>query len=108
MSATIPELKALRALHGKGGKWDAKRKAMLEATKIRARMEAMKAGEKVTESYIDTLGHADSQYSDFIEQGIAGGIRLVELETLHAEIQERIESRKAELYYEAQTAWLER
>ncbi len=104
----LPEYAALRALHGPGGKWDAKRKAMLEAMKIRARMELTKNGEKVTEAAIDSYGHADTQYVAFIEEGIAGATRLVELETAVTEIEERIRDRESSMYLVGKEAGLAR
>jgi hypothetical protein len=93
----LPEYARLRALHGTSGKWDAKRKALLEALKIRARMTATKAGEKVTEGYVDALAHADEQYEKFIDQSIADATRYVELETEISEIEERIRDREISL-----------
>lgn len=90
----LPEYSALRALHGPGGKWDNRRKAMLEAMKIRARMELTKDGGKATEAAIDAYGHADPQYVAFVDEGIAGHTRYVELETAITEIEEKIRSRE--------------
>jgi hypothetical protein len=95
--AVLAEYSTLRALHGPGGKWDAKRKALLEAMKIRARMEMTAKGEKITEAAVDAYGHADQQYIDFIDQGITGATRLVELETSVSEIEERIRNREIAL-----------
>jgi hypothetical protein len=92
--ALLPEYRMLRALHGPGGKWDARRKAMLEAMKIRARMDMTARAEKITESAVDAYGHADEQYVAFVEQGIADAARLVDLETAISEIEERIRNRE--------------
>jgi hypothetical protein len=93
----LPEYAVLRALHGSNGKWDAKRKQMLEAIKVRVRMEAQQRGEKVTEGYIDALAHADDQYASMIDQAIMGATRYVMLDTEVSEIEERIKSREIEL-----------
>lgn len=90
----LREYAPLKALHGNFGKFDNKRKALLEACKIRARLEMQQKGEKTTEAAVDALGHADQQYIDFIDQGIVGATRYVELETAVVEIEERIRNRE--------------
>lgn len=90
----MPEYSTLKALHGNFGKFDHKRKSLLEACKIRARMEMTQKGEKVTEAAVDALGHADQQYVDFIDEGIVGATRYVELETMMSEIEEQIRNRE--------------
>jgi ferritin len=98
----IPEYASLRALHGPNGKWDAKRKALLEATKIRARMVCQQKNEKVTEGLIDAMAHADEQYMQFIEWGIEGATRFVVLENQIADLNERIENRKSSMFLAGQ------
>ncbi len=90
----LPEYAMLKARHGSFGKFDFLRKAMLEACKIRARMEAQQKQEKLTESYVDSLGHADPQYVAFIDEGIMQAVRYVELETAMSEIEEKIRNRE--------------
>lgn len=99
----LPEYGALRALHGSNGKWDAKRKQMLEAIKVRVRMDARKREEKVTEAYIDALAHADESYDKMITESIVAATRYFELECEMSEIEERIRSRElAILAYNAE------
>lgn len=99
----LPEYGVLRALHGPNGKWDAKRKALLEAKKVRARMVCQKNGEKVTEGLIDAMAHADEQYVNFVDQGIVGATRYVELDVAVSEVEERIKGREfALLAYNAE------
>jgi hypothetical protein len=93
----LPEYASLRALHGPNGKWDAKRKAMLEAMKIRARMELTKDGGKTTEAAVDALGHADEQYVRFVDEGVEGATRYVVLETEMSELEELIRNREIAL-----------
>ena len=95
--ALLTEYATLRALHGPGGKWDARRKAMLEAMKIRARLDMTARAEKITESAVDAYGHADPQYIAFVDQGILDATRYVELETAISEIEERIRNREIAL-----------
>jgi hypothetical protein len=104
----LPEYKTLKALHGPFGKWDFRRKARLEAAKIQARIDVSKTGEKYTEAMIDTMGHADAGYIQFIEDGIDGATRYVEVETEMNELAERVESRIAELYAWGKEAGLAR
>ncbi len=94
----LPEYALLRALHGPNGKWDARRKARLEAAKIGARIDLVKTGEKVTEALVDAMGHGDAGYVQFIEDGITGATRYVELDAEMTEIEEQLENRTAMLY----------
>jgi hypothetical protein len=93
----LKEYATLRALHGPGGKWDAKRKALLEAMKIRARMALAERSEKITDAAVDAYGHADEQYVAFVDRGIADATRHIELETAISEIEERIRNREIAL-----------
>lgn len=93
----LPEYAKLRALHGTFGKWDARRKAMLEAMKIKARDEMTRNGEKITDAAVDARGHADDTYIAFIDRGIEDATRYVELETQISEIEERIRNREIAL-----------
>lgn len=93
----LPEFAPLKALHGPFGKFDHKRKAMLEACKIRARMEMQQKGEKITEAAVDALGHADGQYIAFIDEGIVNATRYIELDIAVSEIEERIRNREFSL-----------
>jgi hypothetical protein len=90
----LREYAPLKALHGNFGKFDNKRKSLLEACKIRARMEMQQKNEKTTEAAVDALGHADPQYIAFIDEGIVGATRYIELETAVTEIEERIRNRE--------------
>ncbi len=94
----LPEYAKLKALHGPNGKWDAYRKALLEALKIRHRAALTKSGEKITEAYIDALAHGDDQYVTMIGEAIDQATRYVELDTRMAEIAERIDDRKSSLF----------
>jgi len=94
----LPEYAALRALHGNNGKWDAKRKQLLEALKVRVRIEAQAKNEKVTEGLVDALAHAQDQYIQFIDEGIVGATRYFEVQTAMDEITEQIEARSAAIF----------
>lgn len=90
----MPEYSVLRALHGPFGKWDAKRKAMLCAVKVRVRMATQTAAQKITEAAIDDEGHADAQYIRVVDEGIDGATRYAMLDMEISEIEEKIRSRE--------------
>lgn len=89
----LPEYATLRALHGPGNKWDARRKTMLSAIAIRVRMNPP-AGIKITDDTVDALAHGDDQYVTFVDEGIASHTRYIVLETEMNELEERIRNRE--------------
>lgn len=95
--AVLVNLAPLKALHGHNGIWDDKRKALLEAMKVKHRMNANEAGVKVTDSAVEAAAYADEQYARFIDNGIAARIDYINLQNELDEITERIESRQTEL-----------
>lgn len=96
----LPVYLKLKALHGPFGMWDHRRKAMLEALKIQAIMEAQKAGSKYTDKTIDAAAHASVAYEQFLDEGTASRIEFLRMDVEMDEIVERIRSREFEL-----TAW---
>lgn len=90
-------LHPLKALHGHNGKWDDKRKQLLEACKIRARMSLTETGQKITESLVESMGYADEQYTRFLDDGIVGAVEYLNLDMELTELGERIRSREIEL-----------
>lgn len=92
------EWKTLRALHGPPNRWEVRRKQRLEAAKVQARIDLAKTGEKVTEAMVDTTGHCQKDYDQFIEDGITSTIRYIELESEMLELSERAENRIAMIY----------
>lgn len=93
----LVNLAPLKALHGHNGIWDDKRKQMLEAMKVQARMALMESGQKVTEGTVDAMAYGDEHYAAFIDQGIAARIEYIRLQNEYDEIAERIRSREIEL-----------
>lgn len=93
----LVQLNPLRALHGPGGKWDSKRKALLEAMKVKYRMAFAEAGQKATDAAVDANAHADEQYVRFVDEGITGHIDYLRLQNDYDELTERIRSREIEL-----------
>lgn len=102
--ALVEQDKILKTLHGPGNKWDVKRKIMLEMMKIRWRAKLREQGEKVTEAMIDSYAHADEQYVQFVEDGIAAGALHGDLENQITDITDRIRGREVALNaYNAET-----
>ena len=93
----VERSKELRALHGPFGRWDYKRKNMLEAKKVQARIAIKERGDKPTEAMIDAEAHADKQYEAFVDRGIADAISWIEMENDIAEVNDRIRNREIEL-----------
>lgn len=91
-------LAPLKALHGPFGLFDDRRKQMLEATKVRARM-ALSIGreKKPTEAEIDATAYADQQYEKFLDDAYTAKIEYVLLANQLTEIEERIRTRELEL-----------
>lgn len=92
--AVLVQLAPLKALHGPFGTWDAKRKQLLEALKVKHRMEQSAAGVKTTEGLIDALAHADEQYAAFLDQSERDKTDYLLLDNEHTELNERIRSRE--------------
>jgi hypothetical protein len=90
-------LAPLKALHGHNGVWDDKRKQLLEAMKVQARMAMTEAGQKVTEGAVDSMAYADELYARFIDEGISARIDYITQQNEYDEIAERIRSREIEL-----------
>jgi hypothetical protein len=95
--ALLVNLNPLRALHGPGGKWDARRKSILDALKVKYRIAFAESGQKATDAAIDANAHADEQYLRFIEDGIAGHVEYLTLQNEYDDLTERIRSREVEL-----------
>jgi hypothetical protein len=93
----LVNLAPLKALHGHNGIWDDKRKQLLEAMKVQARMALTDAGTKVTEGAVESMAYADEVYANFIDKGIAARIDYILQQNEYDEIAERIRSREIEL-----------
>ena len=96
--AIMQQLAPLRALHGSFGLWDARRKQMLEALKIKALGTLPKANEKTPEWRIDAEAHADEQYAALLDRAESDKIAWLNLETELSEIEEKIKDREASLW----------
>lgn len=89
----LKTLAPLKALHGHNGVWDDKRKAMLEAMKVKHRMNPA-PGVKVTDSSVDAAAYADPAYEKFLDDGIAARIDYLTQQNELDEIEELIRDRE--------------
>jgi hypothetical protein len=88
----------LFALHGSFGHYDDHRKRMVEALKVKARMELSAGREKKpTEAEIDAAAYGSEDYQRFIDQALSEKIDYLKIATEIDEIQEAIRSRELEL-----------
>lgn len=90
----LTTLAPLKALHGHGGIWDDKRKALLEAMKVRARMTMAERNIKATDQSVEAAGYSDPQYEQFLDQGISDRIQYIMLANELTEIEELIRDRE--------------
>lgn len=90
-------LAPLKAVHGNFGLFDHRRKSMVEAMKIKARMQLTKDGGKATDALVDATGHVDPQYEAFLDQMYAEKVEFLKQQTTLDEIEERIRSREIAL-----------
>lgn len=93
----LEHLAPLKALHGHNGLFDDKRKGLLEALKVKARLKITQDGGKATEGAVDALAYADQQYEDYLDQGVDDRINYIRLQNEVDEIAERVRSREIEL-----------
>lgn len=88
----------LVALYGSFGMWDDHRKRMVEAMKVKARMELSAGSEKKpTEGAIDATAYASEQYGRFIDDALDEKIEYLNVMTQLDEIAEKIRSRELAL-----------
>lgn len=93
----LVELAPLKAMHGNFGLYDAKRKALVEAMKVRARMRLQANGGKVTDAIIDAEAHCDEQYTRWLDEQMADKVRFIQLESELDAIAELIRNRELSL-----------
>ncbi len=88
----------LFALHGSFGHYDDHRKRMVEALKVKSRMELSVGREKKpTEAEIDAAAYGSEAYGRFIDEALSEKIEYLKIATEIDEIQEAIRSRELEL-----------
>lgn len=89
----LVEFGPLKAMHGSFGLFDHKRKAMVSAMKIKARLKLIANGGKVTDDIVDAEAHVDPQYLSWLDEQMEDKVRFVhleaELDSLHEVIRNR-------------------
>jgi len=73
-------LAPLKAMHGPFGLFDAKRKQMVEAMKVKARVRLQNIGGKVTDAIIDAEAHCDEQYTAWLDQQLTERVEYVKMD----------------------------
>jgi hypothetical protein len=91
------QLAPLKALHGHNGLYDDKRKQMVEACKVRARLSLTEQQQKATDAAVESMAYADGQYARFIDDGISARIDYINMQNEYDEIMERIRNRELAL-----------
>jgi hypothetical protein len=84
----------LMARYGNFGMADDFRKRMVEALKVKARMELQQAGAKTTESMIDAHAYGSDDYAAFLDNALGEKIDFIRVQTAIDEINERIRGRE--------------
>jgi len=67
-------------MHGPFGLFDAKRKQMVEAMKVKARVRLQNIGGKVTDAIIDAEAHCDEQYTTWLDQQLTEKVEYVKMD----------------------------
>lgn len=87
----------LIALHGSFGHWDAHRKRMVEAMKVKERMELKARGDKATDDAVDALAHASEQYGQFLDNSLEERAQCLLVLNEISDIEDRIKNREIAL-----------
>lgn len=104
----IAENGRLLALHGPFGLFDDRRKQLLEARKIVARMELTKSGAKVTEAMVDAEAYGSAEYQALLDRAIDDKVACLTVQNEIDELNERIKNRETALYVFGQEVKLAR
>lgn len=93
----LEELAPLKAMHGSFGLYDAKRKALVEAMKVRARLRLTETGAKVTDAIVDAEAHCEKTYVDWLDTQMEDKVAYIKLEAELDAINELIRNRELSL-----------
>jgi len=104
----VKEVAPLRARHGAWGTYNDLRKIELAQVGALIRAEALKAGAKVTESFIEEQSHSSGRYADFVIQATEEKARWAELENKVESINDTIQRANAIARYLSQEIGLAR
>jgi hypothetical protein len=84
----------LMARYGNFGMADDFRKRMVEALKVKARMELQQEGAKTTEAMIDARAYGSQDYERYLDNALAEKVQYIRVQTEIDEINERIRGRE--------------
>lgn len=95
----LTTLAPLKALHGPFGLFDDRRAQLLEAMKVKARLELLGADGKgkATDEGVKARAAADPAYRKFLDDGLADRITYIRQAVQLSELEERIRAREIEL-----------
>ena len=88
----------LIALHGAFGLFDVRRKQMLEAQKVVARMAFETHGVKATDSRVESEAYGSTAYQNLLDEALDQKIEWVTLDNELTELAEKIKNRESALY----------
>ncbi len=92
--ALIEQNGKLLAMYGPFGMFDDRRKRMVEAMKIKARMDLNNEGAKTTESMVDARAYGSDEYERFLDTALAEKIEWLRVSTSLDDLAERIRDRE--------------
>jgi hypothetical protein len=93
----VEENGKLLALYGPFGHYDDHRKHMVEALKIKARLDLKNGGEKTTEAMIDAHAYGSDDYARFIDGALTEKIAFLNIANRITEIEEQIRDREQKM-----------
>lgn len=88
----------LLALYGSFGLFDDRRKQMLEAQKVAARMNLTQQGAKVTEGMVEAEAYGSAAYQTLLDRAIEDKIACIKVQNAIDELNERIKNRESALF----------
>ena len=81
-------------MHGSFGLYDAKRKALVESMKVKARIRLVESGSKVTDAIVDAEAHCDPVYVAWLDEQLTEKVAFVTLEAELDTINDLIRNRE--------------
>ena len=106
--ALVKEVAPLRARHGPFGTYNDLRKIELAQVGTLIRANALNAGTKATEAFLDEQAHASTEYADFVIRATEEKARWAEVENQIQAVNDRILRANAVARFLAQEAALAR
>lgn len=104
----VTENARLIALYGPFGLFDARRKQYVEAQKVVARQALLAAGQKATDSGVESEAYGSEAYQSFLDRSLDDRVVYLLVETELSEIAEKIKNRESALFLYGQEVRLAR